>query len=48
VFIDGKTVMGPWGKLCMACHKKVGVGLGLGRGQKYEQQKDGKWKKTEG
>jgi len=35
-FVDGKTQMGPWGLLCLACHHRVGVGLGTGRGQKYD------------
>ena len=34
-FIDGKTIYGPWGILCVECHAKVGAGLGVGRGQKY-------------
>ena len=34
-FIDAKTNFGPWGKLCIACHKEHGVGLGEGKGQKY-------------
>jgi len=34
-FIDGRTIMGPWGILCPRCHKANGVGLGLGRGQRY-------------
>jgi len=35
VFIDGKTVMGPWALLCEFCHNRYGVGLGQGKGQKY-------------
>jgi len=34
-FIDGSTIMGPWGLMCEKCHKKVGNGLGIGKGQKY-------------
>ena len=34
-FIDGRTVYGPWGILCIPCHGQYGVGLGLGKGQKY-------------
>ncbi len=34
-FIDGKTDMGPWGILCVKCHRTRGFGLGIGRGQKY-------------
>lgn len=36
VFIDGATLMGPWGLLCESCHQEVGIGLGIGRGQKYD------------
>jgi hypothetical protein len=35
VFIDGRTVMGPWGIMCTRCHTDIGVGLGTGKGQKY-------------
>lgn len=35
VFIDGKTMQGPWGLLCSVCHEVYGVGLGTGRGQMY-------------
>lgn len=47
-FIDGKTVHGPWGCLCVSCHAFEGYGLGTGRGQQYDLQKDGRWKKTGG
>lgn len=47
-FVDGKTTMGPWGILCVTCHKSVGVGLGLGKGQLYEHQKSGDWMKIAG
>jgi hypothetical protein len=46
--IDGKTIMGPWGMMAPASHRRYGVGLGLGRGQKYVKQPDGKWLKVEG
>lgn len=46
-FVDGKTKMGPWGILCLACHKAKGCGLGLGKGQKYEL-KEGEFVKIEG
>lgn len=36
-FVDGKTIFGPWGKLCLNCHGNVGVGLGTGKGQKYKR-----------
>ena len=49
VFIDGKTVMGPWGCLCGSCHRSHGVGLGTGQGQKYEfDTACEEWFKTEG
>ena len=34
-FVDGKTMMGPWGLLCPICFRSYGVGLGTGKGQKY-------------
>lgn len=46
--IDGATTMGPWGLMTPRSHRRYGVGLGLGRGQKYERQADGKWLKVEG
>jgi hypothetical protein len=36
VFIDGKTVYGPWALMCSRCHWLFGQGLGLGYGQKYD------------
>jgi hypothetical protein len=48
VFIDGRTQSGPWAMLRPDCHNRLGVGLGLGKGQRYEQQEDGQWLKTEG
>ena len=47
-FVDGKTTYGPWGILCLRCHKDKGCGLGMGRGQRYERQDDGRWLKVEG
>ena len=35
-FVDGKTKVGFWAIMCLACHKEFGVGLGIGKGQKYE------------
>jgi hypothetical protein len=35
-FVDGRTVMGPWGCLCNKCHFTYGVGTGIGRGQRYK------------
>ncbi len=43
-FVDGKTLMGPWADMCLTCHKRAGVGLGTGRGQKYDEN----GKKVEG
>lgn len=34
-FVDGKTVFGPWALMCESCHKKAGIGLGTGLGQRY-------------
>lgn len=48
VIIDGRTVMGPWALMTPAAHRKYGVGLGTGKGQRYEKQADGKWLKTDG
>lgn len=47
-FIDGKTRQGPWGCLCFFCYVEHGCGLGTGKGQQYDIQKDGRWKKTGG
>lgn len=47
-FVDGKTRQGPWATMSLESFKKYGVGLGLGRGQLYQKQPDGKWKKIEG
>lgn len=36
-FIDGKIKSSTkWGILCEDCHKKYGIGLGMGKGQKYD------------
>lgn len=35
-FVDGATVFGPWGIMCIPCHELVGMGLGTGRGQRYD------------
>ena len=45
-FIDGRTVHGPWAKMCVNCHQHIGVGLGIGRGQYYELMADGSWVKV--
>ena len=33
MFVDGKTVLGPWAVMCAECWCAFGVGLGPGRGQ---------------
>ena len=48
VFVDGRTTLGPWGCMCVKCHKRGGYGLGTGSGQKYEKQSDNKWVKVGG
>lgn len=48
VFVDGRTIRGPWGYMCLKCHREHGVGLGLGKGQLYERQADGNFVKTQG
>lgn len=35
-FVDGKTIFGPWGIMCMSCHDVAGCELGEGRGQEYD------------
>lgn len=30
-WVDGKTVYGPWGNMCMGCFKTKGIGLGMGK-----------------
>jgi hypothetical protein len=47
-FVDGKTCMGPWANMCMACHRKYGAGLGTGLGQHYRRQVDNRWLKVGG
>jgi hypothetical protein len=47
-FVDGATLVGPWGHMCPSCHARMGCGIGVGRGQQYEKQPDGKWLKTGG
>lgn len=34
-FVDGATISGPWGIMCLDCFKDHGKGLGPGKGQKY-------------
>lgn len=48
-FVDGKTKMGPWAMMCLPCHRRYGVGLGTGRGQRYSlETESGEWVKVEG
>jgi len=48
-FIDGRTIQGPWGYMCLRCHREHGVGLGTGKGQMYEKQAEtGNFIKTQG
>jgi hypothetical protein len=35
VWVDGKTTLGPWANMCLACFRVAGIGLGTGKGQKY-------------
>lgn len=49
VFVDGATRMGPWANMCVSCFRSVGRGrFGTGFGQRYKQQGDGRWLKTDG
>ena len=47
VFIDGRTVYGPWANMCCECQSQIGVGLGTGKGQKYERDNES-WVKVAG
>ena len=47
-FVDGRTRIGPWAKMCTSCYKDYGVGLGTGCGQRYKEQPDARWLKVEG
>jgi hypothetical protein len=47
-FVDGRTFGGSWAIMTPRSHRKSGVGLGTGRGQRYERQEDGRWLKVEG
>jgi hypothetical protein len=37
-FVDGRTRIGPWATMCLACWMSHGVGLGSGKGQIYRKQ----------
>lgn len=47
-FVDGKTTMGPWANMCLACHDKHGYGLGTGKGQLFRKMMDGHFYKEMG
>lgn len=47
-FLDGRTHIGSWAIMCPSCAVKHGVGIGQGRGQVYQKQPDGRWKKVRG
>lgn len=38
-FVDGRIQdAGCWANMCLQCHRRYGVGLGLGKGQKYNMK----------
>ena len=37
IYIDGRTLRGPWANMCILCHAAIGVGSGIGKGQMYAQ-----------
>lgn len=45
---DARVSNGQWGLICQQTFDAMGCKLGLGRGQKYEQQADGRWLLVEG
>jgi hypothetical protein len=49
VFVDGRTVQGPWAFMAPASWRMYGVGAyGTGYGQRYVKAANGKWMKVEG
>jgi len=36
VWIDGRTIYGPWADMCRTCHGRIGCGVGVGNGQMYD------------
>jgi hypothetical protein len=49
VFVDGKTVQGPWAMMTPYSYRLHGVGrYGTGFGQRYVKTETGRWIKTEG
>ena len=42
------NVGGPWGNICQRCFDMNGCNLGIGRGQKYQKNSNGRWKKIAG
>jgi hypothetical protein len=49
-FYDAKSSLGPWGIMTPKSwlEHRASARLGTGFGQKYQQQEDGRWLKTEG
>jgi len=48
-FVDGATNLGPWGIMCLPCHRRAGRGLGTGRGQQYNyDSQTNRWVKVNG
>jgi hypothetical protein len=50
-FIDGRTLLGPWGLMTPDSWRRHGqsnMKLGTGIGQRYQLQSDGGWLKVEG
>lgn len=48
VFVDGKTLAGPWAYMCVTCHDRYGIGLGTGHGQLFEVNEDRSYQKVWG
>lgn len=48
VYVDGRTVHGPWANMCPSCFFiSPGVGkLGVGNGTKFERKGLGKWERS--
>jgi hypothetical protein len=41
VIVDGAMNGGTWCYMCCPCHALFGIGLGVGRGQRFDQVKEG-------
>jgi hypothetical protein len=49
MFVDGRVPrLGIWAIMTPGTFRENGGTLGLGRGQLYEKQSDGRWKKIDG